>query len=79
VGRAGKTDCTLADTARLRLWCFSKVVTAEDYRLYKEIINWLSDRNIPHTFEWMDTGKYIPDYIHLDNESAIVFRLVFNI
>jgi len=64
---------------RLNLTCFKGLDGKSAYKLYHDMRMWFLFREIPYRFDWNDTGKYIPDYLTLNKESAIAFKLVFNV
>jgi hypothetical protein len=67
------------ENIQLTLTCFKGLDGRAAYILYQTMRVWLERREISHRFDWINTGNYIPDYITLDRESAVAFRLVFDI
>ena len=49
------------------------------YTIYKDMIYWLETRNIPRMFLWNDNGQFYPTSIVLDVETAVMFRLRYNV
>lgn len=52
---------------------------AEAYAEYAEMRNWLSATNTRHRFEWINTGVYLPDYVWLEPDSALIFKLKYTV
>ncbi len=47
------------------------------YVAYANMREWIQSRNVPHTFGWVDSGKFLPNYIMLLEEDAAIFKLMF--
>jgi CTP:phosphocholine cytidylyltransferase-like protein len=65
-------------------WCKKHeghpLLTPEKYKEYKEMYNWLEDANIPHRFEWVDEGMYLPDNVWIENSDvATAFMLKYGV
>jgi hypothetical protein len=51
------------------------------FNIYENIKDWFDNNgyiyNLYYRFEWVDTGKYVPDYIWVDSELAVLIKLRF--
>lgn len=55
-------------------------ISAESYLMYKEMREWLAEREVDHKWHWHTTGRYFPDYVTIkDPESALAFKLTYNV
>ncbi len=54
-------------------------LTYIEFAEYAHMRRWLAETNTTHIFHWKNTGKYLPDSIWLDDDSAVVFKLKYNI
>jgi len=53
------------------------VIGAREFHTYSAMCTWLLEYAVEFRFWWKDTGKYMPDAVYLDAESAVVFKLIF--
>lgn len=53
----------------------SAVLTANSYSEYKNMRIYL--KGIDHKFGWYNTGMYLPDYVMLEPDTALVFKLKY--
>jgi hypothetical protein len=60
-------------------WLKNTDTFAKNFYYYMSMRDWLKNNNIIYIFEWIDTGKYYPDHLILEEEFATVFKLTFGI
>jgi hypothetical protein len=58
-------------------WQGYSMLAPETYAEYAEMRKWLDATNTRHRFDWINTGMYLPDYVWLEPDSAIIFKLKY--
>lgn len=53
-------------------------LTVNLFKQYADMRQWLNDTNTNYRFGWINGGVYIPDYVWLDNDSAVAFTLKYS-
>ena len=52
---------------------------ADVIRQYWNLRDWLQEKDIKHTFEWVQSGNYVPQYVIIEDEQdATMFSLMMN-
>lgn len=47
------------------------------YNQYKNLIKWFEDRGIQYKFEWEFEGQFYPNFVLLEDDHALLFKLFF--
>ena len=48
-------------------------------RTFASMRNWLNETRAAYKFEWENTGRYLPEYVWVEDDTAIVLKLKYNV
>lgn len=63
------------DKVKLAIPLHLKITSPSNYKWFKELADYLKVQCPAFDYEWEDTGRWFPDYVHVDSETALILIL----